>query len=341
MHRNHHRFADPELESEEEKLTPLHFAAAFKPSQGEDATDDATAAETRSPGRHGAQDGTHTTSKPTVELLTRHHHVKVNCQDRYGVTPLHLACSERNISAVEILLQSPDIDPCVPDNNRNTPLHEASQIGNTVIVDKLLQWMSVEQKMRNLSVPNRERRSPLHLAARNGHEAIVKQILQYGFDFREELVAAEDNEGNMPLHLACESKDEETVRALLLNGADHHAVKSDEVYTFLLCSAKEQHCLTMLINMSVICNLFRLGWLHFLHSHHLQVSALHIAAEHGAVNTAKLLLEAGLHIQCPDAHQQSPLHYAARHNHIEMVNTLIERFANYTNNCATVLTQVV
>ena len=134
-----------------------------------------------------------------------------------------------NIAAVEVLLQCTSIDPSIKDNNHNTPLHEACQSGNKVIVEKILQWMKVGVNTLDLSSLNREKRSPLHVAAKNGHSSIVKLILHHSFDCRAKLVDATDTEGSTPLHLACESRDEETVRTLLVSGADIKARKYDEV----------------------------------------------------------------------------------------------------------------
>ena len=240
-------FPDPELESRESKLTPLHFAASFKPSREDEGTDATSAGAEHDQAfrRHGAQHGlgahqqSQLTSKNIIEFLITSCGVEVNCQDRHGVTPLHLACSVMNIAAVEALLQCTSIDPSIKDNNHNTPLHEACQSGNVFIVEKILQWMKVGECSLDLLSPNRDKRSPLHVAAKNGHSSIVKLILHHGFDRRAELVGAVDTDGSTPLHLACESRVEETVRTLLVSGADIKARKYDEVGR-ASCSAFER-----------------------------------------------------------------------------------------------------
>lgn len=205
-------------------MTPLHFAARYIPPYRDEATYEQEARATTE-----SLDVTHlSSSKQMVRFLVQYCRVDVNCQDKFGVSPLHLACARNNLAAIEVLLASEYINPCVSDNNKDTPLHEACLNGNKEVVEKLLEWMSMEQGLE-LRAENDERQTPLHLACREGEAEIVKLILQYGFSQRDKLVTATDNEGSTPLHLACESGSEEIVRTLLLNGADIRCMKDEEV----------------------------------------------------------------------------------------------------------------
>lgn len=216
-----------EVESDEDKLTPLHFAARYVPRYHDEATAQQEESENQEAMPTQSVTVTHlSSSKRAVQLLI-HQKVNVNCKDKYGTTPLHMACSRGNIPAIEALLASPSIDVSFADFNRDTPLHEACLFGDKLIVEKLLQKMKAEGA--NLLAQNDENETPLHFACKEGHPEIVKLILQYGFDQRRELVSAQDNEYNTPLHLACESGKDEIVRVLLLNGADIFAARNEEI----------------------------------------------------------------------------------------------------------------
>ncbi len=225
---NKHHPSPPaaDIETSEDKLTPLHFAARYVPRYH----DEATHQEEQREGDEGAASQsinvTHlSTSRRAVQLLI-HQKVDINCKDQCGSTPLHMACSRGNIAAVEVLLNDPSVYVDVRDTNNDTPLHEACHIGDKHIVEKILRKMKEDNV--DLLAQNDENRTALHSACKKGHIDVVKLILQYGFDQRRQLVSAQDNEYNTPLHLACESGNDEIVRVLLLNGADIHAARSEE-----------------------------------------------------------------------------------------------------------------
>lgn len=138
-----------------------------------------------------------------------------------------MACSRGNLAALEVLIQAPNIELTLSDNNDDTPLHEACLAGDPDVVETLLKAM--KQKGLPLLLKNDERQTPLHIACKEGLEDIVKLILQYGFEERHDLVQSQDNEYNVPLHLACEGGSKEVVQILLLNGADIEAIKEDEI----------------------------------------------------------------------------------------------------------------
>ena len=237
------------MKTTDEKLTPLHFTARYIPIYRDEAAleEDQEAGESITETRLSS-------SRRMVHYLVNSCKVNVNCQvgaretpppsisiqynfaaylrlsglqDKYGVTPLHLACCRGNVAAVEVLLNDPNVVVNATDNNQDTPLHEACIAGDEIIVEKLLQKMRRERI--SLLLPNDEKQTPLHQACSEGHSEIVNLILKYGFQERPELVSAQDNEYNTPLHLACESGKEQIVKTLLMNGADMHQVKNDEM----------------------------------------------------------------------------------------------------------------
>ncbi len=226
------------------------------------------------------------TSRKTVTLLL-HQKVDVNCKDLYGITPLHMACSRRNLAAVEVLLAHRNIDVGATDASDVTPLHEACLDGDKTIAKKLLEKI-MEDKVEFLA-KNDEDETPLHYACKAGHEDIVKLIIQFAIlhenrELVHELVTAQDRKRNTPLHLACESGNDVCVRSLLVNGADIRTTKHDDI------------------------------------------TPLHVAARQGFIEVAETILKSGLDIiDILDAYQQTPLHYAAKFNQGDMVEFLLQK----------------
>ena len=209
------------MKTTDEQLTPLHLAARYVPRiQDHDVEDNEQS-------NAEAEVTTASTSRRAVQLLLKFCRADPNVGDLYGVTPIHMACSRCNVAALEELVKAPSIKLDIPDNNQDTPLHEACLAGDLKIVTKLLDKMKAEGI--SLLLHNDEKQTPLHIACKEGYPEIVKLILHRGFEDRKALVSAVDNEWNTPLHLACEGGSKEVVHLLLLNGADIMVVKEDEI----------------------------------------------------------------------------------------------------------------
>ena len=171
------------------------------------------------------------------------------------------------------------------DDSRDTPLHKACLSGETAAVEKILVKRAGEA---DLLLTNHAKLTPLHIACREGYFKIVKLLLQY------ELKQTGDHKSiqalsitrSTPLHLACESGREEIVKILLLNRADIFAERGG------------------------------------------RVTAMHIAAKHGHVEIMKELHahSSGKNIfMVVDANDQTPLHYAAKNNQVEMIEYLLKK----------------
>jgi ankyrin repeat protein len=59
-----------------------------------------------------------------------------------------------------------------------------------------------------------------------------------------------------------------------------------------------------------------------------ETSAMHHAAKGGHIEVAKLLLDRGFNAEEEAVAKWKPLHYAALHNRIEMIDLLLERYAS-------------
>ncbi|OCL15348.1 ankyrin, partial [Glonium stellatum] len=62
---------------------------------------------------------------------------KVNAQDSYGCTPLHIAAKTNNVVAAEVLLRFPETKPSIEDAKECTPMDWAAVNGHDPIIEAL------------------------------------------------------------------------------------------------------------------------------------------------------------------------------------------------------------
>jgi ankyrin repeat protein len=131
-----------------------------------------------------------------------------NATNRYGVTPLWLACQNGNGAIVEMLLAA-GADPHGRQRGGDTVLMTAARTGNVGPVKALL--------TRGAEVNARENRGQTAVmwAAAEGHAEVVELLIASGADFRTPL-----DGGFTPLFFAVREGRAEVVKILLKAGAD-------------------------------------------------------------------------------------------------------------------------
>ena len=270
------------------------------------------------------------------------HYVDINLPTENGFTALHYAakylpriCKENeaaddlDAASTEVtknssssraihLLLSKGADVNATDDDGQTPLAVACQRGNRFGVESLLMAAEIDinkcdkqgstalheacengskkitemllNRGAQISIANEDKVIPLHIACHEGCTEVVKALLFHGHqqNIVRKLVSATDNQGSTALHYAIESGVQSTVEAILKSNANPIAEKDN------------------------------------------QATPLHIAARGGHIGIADLLLQLQSHvdiniIEMTDREQNTPLHFAARHNQCEMIQYLVEK----------------
>jgi ankyrin repeat protein len=129
--------------------------------------------------------------------------------NRYGVTPLSLACTNGNGPMVELLLKAgADSNAALPGGE--TPLMTAARTGTLAVVKTLLSHGAVVDAR-----DERRGQTALMWAVAEGHADVVQELIGAGADFRTPL-----GSGFTPLLFAVRGGHAGVVRVLLKAGAD-------------------------------------------------------------------------------------------------------------------------
>ena len=133
----------------------------------------------------------------------------VTKSNRYGVTPLSLACQNGNAGMVRLLLEK-GADPNTALNGNETALMTASRTGKVDCVELLLNaGAKVNEKERN-------GQTAIMWAAADGHLEVVKALLKKGAEFRAPLKTS----GFTPMFFAVRQGHIEVVEAFLKAGVE-------------------------------------------------------------------------------------------------------------------------
>uniref|UniRef100_A0A7N6APJ3 Euchromatic histone-lysine N-methyltransferase 1a n=1 Tax=Anabas testudineus TaxID=64144 RepID=A0A7N6APJ3_ANATE len=198
----------------------------------------------------------------------------------------------------------------------------------------------VDGKDPNFLMEGQNKRTPLHAAAAEGHQEICHMLVQAGAN-----LDMFDEGQRTPLMAACENNHLDTVKYLLRAGAsvNHKDVMG---FTCLHLAAKLGHFLQLLsvqddggwtpITWAIEYKHKELVYLLLARGADVNIRdkeenvCLHWAALSGCDDVAQALLEARCNLNALNVHGDSPLHVAARENHLECVMLFLSRGADVT-----------
>ena len=135
--------------------------------------------------------------------------VDVNVEDKYGNTPLYMACIYNHLPVVEYLTAQPNCN--INSNNERHPLIAATDKEHLEIVKHLIESSGCDINVREKGTGS----TPLHKACYNGSLSIVEYLISKP----QCKIEAKDNKGNKPLHYAACQGHKEIVTVLGKKGS--------------------------------------------------------------------------------------------------------------------------
>ena len=202
-------------------------------------------------------------------------HAAVNAAQPDGTTALHWAAHWNDAEAVGLLLNA-GANAKAANRYGATPLSEAAALGNAAIIEQLLK---AGADPNTLTTADGE--TVLMTAARAGNAEAVKVLLDHGADVN----AKEDYRGQTALMWAAAERHADVVKLLLAHGAD-----------WKVQSSFRETKIPKLSAASSISPISRGGLTAFL-----------FAAREGDIETAKVMLDAGVDINQTDVDGTSGL----------------------------------
>jgi len=223
-------------------------------------------------------------------------HADVNAAEPDGTTALHWAAHWNDAATVALLLQAGANAKAV-NLYGATPLSEAAALGNAAIIELLLK-AGADPNTR--TTPDGE--TVLMTSARAGNADAVKALLEHGADVN----AKETYRGQTALMWAAAERHADIVKLLLAHGAD-----------WKVQSSFRETKIPKLSTASSISPISRGGLTAFL-----------FAAREGDIETAKVMLDAGVDINQTDVDSTSGLVISIMNKQYTFAKFLLDRGAD-------------
>ena len=220
----------------------------------------------------------------------------VNAPQPDGTTALHWAAHWNDLEGVNLLLRA-GADAKAANRYGATPLSEAAALGNAQMIEALLK---AGADPKTLTTPDGE--TVLMTAARAGNADAVSVLLAHGADVN----ASENYRGQTALMWAAAERHPAVVKLLLEHGAD-----------WKLRSHERETKMPKLSAASSVTPMARGGLTAFL-----------FAAREGDVDTAKVMLAAGVDINQVDADGTNALVVSILNKHYSFAKFLLDQGAN-------------
>ncbi|MBZ5632267.1 MAG: ankyrin repeat domain-containing protein [Acidobacteriia bacterium] len=220
----------------------------------------------------------------------------VNAAQPDGSTALHWAAHWNDLEAVNLLLRA-GANPKIANRYGATPLSEAASVGNAAMIEALLK-AGADPK----ALTTADGETVLMTAARAGNADAVKLLLDRGADVN----AREKYKGQTALMWAAAERHPDVVKVLLAHGADWKVLSFDRETKMPKLSAA-----------SSVTPIARGGFTAFL-----------FTAREGDIESAKVMLEAGVDINQTDIDGTNALVVSIMNKKYTFAKFLLDRGEN-------------
>ncbi|KPA36732.1 hypothetical protein FLAG1_10477, partial [Fusarium langsethiae] len=256
--------------------------------------------------------------------------------DRDRMTPVHIAVSNRNMDALDLLVAS-GASTTLKDKNGMSPAHLAAHVGwrggveyfvetpsagigvtrdGATLLHQVATWFEgklvhkiIVSKKGAVNDTDHRRRTPLHYASINNNKSAMKVLLDAGGP-----IDATDENGMTPLHEAIRCLAGDTARFLLQRGANYRTLDGFK-QSCLHLSVRYQHSY-------LIKKFIRLGLAADTYDT-FGMNPLHRACSTGNQKHVELLLREGASFTVMNRYRRCPLDMAAERENLDAVKAFI------------------
>ena len=231
----------------------------------------------------------------------------VNAIDEWGWTPLHRAIEKGSIDIVKSMLEVAGVDVNIADNYGWNPLCLAADYGRTEIAKMLVKANA------DISAQTAYGWNPLHIGSYKGHIDIVKFILRAmseGADPSGDRQTAELDD--TVTSQSVKEFDQPNTRHIPADVADKFGRSS----VLIAAISGQTEVLKILLDSGADPK--------FVSDDGLEMTALHIAAQHGQLAYMDALIKVDPElVNAHDSYGRTPLHYAIEYGQAEAVKVLL------------------
>ena len=228
----------------------------------------------------------------------------VNCRDKNGDTPLHLACKYKAMEIIRYLIEQAKCDPTIQNSKGELPLHVACNQGSLEMVELVSEC--------NVNSRTNDGDTPLHIACKHRTLEVIKYLIQ-----KKRCSPSQHREvySTLCIHAACESKDMVLIRSIATpENVNNVYYASWDTNTPLHIACKSGNLVLVRFLVKEMC-----ANINVLNAY--EKLPLHFACTHGSLEMVELV-SGCKNVNSQDSEGDTPLHVACRNGTLKIVKCL-------------------